>query len=185
MPEELLNEKSISAKIREIVDRIVADFKGAPLPVLIGIHSRGAYLAQRIAALLKARTGKAPQIGTLDITLYRDDLDENPLKPVVKGTDILFDINGRQVLLVDDVLFTGRTIRAALDAISDFGRPARVRLVTLVDRGNRELPISPDYTGLTISAESDERVQVQLKEVDGVDKVFIKKRSRKSDGSDS
>ena len=185
MPRELLDEKSVSAKVREIVDRIIADFKGTSLPALIGIHSRGAYLAQRIAKLIKAKTGEEVEIGTLDITLYRDDLDENPIKPVVKGTDILFDINAREVLLVDDVLFTGRTIRAALDAISDFGRPARVRLATLVDRGNRELPICPDYTGLTISAESDERVQVQLKELDGLDRVFIKKRSPKSDGSAS
>jgi pyrimidine operon attenuation protein/uracil phosphoribosyltransferase len=178
MPKELLDADSIARKIDDIAGRILADYEGKTLPALIGIQTRGVSLAKRIAERIKSKTGSEPAMGSLDITLYRDDLDENPIRPVVKGTDILFDINGREVLLVDDVLFTGRTIRAALDAIADFGRPARVRLATLVDRGNRELPICPDYTGLTISAESDKRVQVQLKEVDGVDLVFIKKRGK-------
>ena len=185
MVRELLDAASIAGKIDNIVERILSDYKGVPLPALIGIHTRGVHLAEKIAAAIKSRTGHEVSMGSLDITLYRDDLDENPLRPVVKGTDIMFDMNGKEVLLVDDVLFTGRTIRAALDAIADFGRPARVRLATLVDRGNRELPICPDYTGLTISAQSDERVQVQFKEVDGIDRVFIKKRKEQAGGSTS
>jgi len=185
MVRELLDADSIAGKIDDIVGRILSDYRGRALPALIGIHTGGVLLARRIAAAVKSRTGRDVPMGSLDITLYRDDLDENPLRPVVKGTDIAFDMNGKEVLLVDDVLFTGRTIRAALDAIADFGRPARVRLVTLVDRGNRELPICPDYTGLTISARSDERVQVQFKEADGVDRVFIKKRKKQTDGNAS
>jgi len=176
MTKELLNSEAVAEKIGNIVDRIISDSEKTGLPALIGIHARGVYLAARIAEAIKSKTGEELDMGSLDITLYRDDLNEKAHQPIVKATDILFDINGRQVLLVDDVLFTGRTIRAALDAIIDLGRPARVRLATLVDRGNRELPIRPDYTGLTISAESDEKVQVQLKELDGVDRVFIRKR---------
>ena len=176
MTRELLDSDSIARKTVEIVEKILSDLKGAPLPAIIGIHTRGAYLAKRIADAIKSRTGKEVVMGTLDITLYRDDLDTKPRQPVLKGTSILFDIEDKEVLLVDDVLFTGRTIRAALDALADLGRPSRVRLVTLVDRGNRELPICPDYTGLTIHAESDEFVKVQLKEVDGVDRVLIIKR---------
>ena len=141
---------------------------------LVGIRSRGVHLAERIRRAIHEIEGSAPMpFGVVDITLYRDDLDRGLQNPVVKGTDIPFAVDGRRILLVDDVLFTGRTVRAAMDALVDFGRPQSVQLAVLVDRGHRELPIKADFVGKNLPTSLREQVQVRLAEADGVDEVVI------------
>jgi pyrimidine operon attenuation protein/uracil phosphoribosyltransferase len=142
----------------------------------VGIRSRGVPLARRLAALVGRASGSEPRVGALDITLYRDDLTTIAPHPVLKGTDVAFPIHGRTVVLVDDVLYTGRTVRAALDELIDFGRPGRIELAVLVDRGHRELPICADYAGSVITTAPDEIVQVLLKEEDGEDRVVLLER---------
>jgi pyrimidine operon attenuation protein/uracil phosphoribosyltransferase len=141
---------------------------------LVGIRSRGVYLAERLRQRIQEIEGGAPPpFGVVDITLYRDDLDRGVDNPVVKGTDIPFPVEGRRILLVDDVLFTGRTVRAAMDALVDFGRPRSIQLAVLVDRGHRELPIRADYVGKNLPTSLREQVQVLLAEADGRDEVLI------------
>ena len=140
---------------------------------LVGIHRRGAYLAKRLHALTGELLESQVPLGTVDIAFYRDDLGFRPAAPVVHSTELEFAVDGRTIVIVDDVLYTGRTVRAAIDVIFDFGRPARVQLATLVDRGHRELPIRPDYVGKNIPTSTDQRVNVRIDEVDGVDEVTI------------
>jgi pyrimidine operon attenuation protein/uracil phosphoribosyltransferase len=142
---------------------------------LVGIHTRGALLAQRLHALVGEQTGSEVPLGDIDISFYRDDVgDRGPdAQPQVHASHLDFDLSGRTVVLVDDVLFTGRTVRAAIDALFDYGRPARVQLAVLCDRGHRELPIRPDYVGKNLPTARDERVNVRLEESDGVDEVTI------------
>jgi pyrimidine operon attenuation protein/uracil phosphoribosyltransferase len=140
---------------------------------LVGVRSRGVPLARRLARLIEEATGSAPALGALDIALYRDDFTSLAAQPITKGSDILFSIDGRTVVIVDDVLFTGRTVRAALDQLIDFGRPARIELAVLVDRGHRELPIRADYVGRTLATAREEAVQVLLREEDGRDEVLL------------
>jgi pyrimidine operon attenuation protein/uracil phosphoribosyltransferase len=140
---------------------------------LVGIRSRGVPLARRLARAIGQATGTEPFVGALDIALYRDDFTSLAAQPITKGSDILFSIDGRTVVLVDDVLFTGRTVRAALDQLIDFGRPARIELAVLVDRGHRELPIRADYVGRALTTSRDEAVQVRVKEEDGADEVVL------------
>jgi len=147
---------------------------------LVGIRSRGVPLAQRLARLIAETAGTAPAVGALDITLYRDDFTTLAPQPITRGTDILFSIDGRTVVLVDDVLFTGRTVRAALDQLIDFGRPARIELAVLVDRGHRELPIRADYVGQTLSTSRNEAVKVLVGEEDGRDEIVLAKRARRA-----
>ncbi len=140
---------------------------------LVGVRSRGVPLARRLARLIAEAAGAEPAVGALDISLYRDDFTSLAAQPITKGTDILFSIDGRTVVLVDDVLFTGRTVRAALDQLIDFGRPARIELAVLVDRGHRELPIRADYVGRALTTSRDEAVQVRVSEEDGTDDVVL------------
>ena len=142
---------------------------------LVGIRSRGEHLARRLAEQLRQIAGRALPTGALDITLYRDDLMRHAVgpQPLVRSTEIPFSIDNRIILLVDDVLYTGRTVRAALDALIDFGRPQAIQLVVLVDRGHRELPIKADYVGKNVPTSRRESVQVRLEEVDGHDDVLI------------
>ena len=144
--------------------------------VLLGIRSRGLPLAERLAALLQTALDRKVPVGALDITLYRDDLTEKAGAPIVRPTEIPFPLKDRTVLLVDDVLFTGRTIRSAMDALLDFGRPKRVLLAVLVDRGGRELPIQADFTGLKSDVAWNQRISVHVKELDGEDGVYIESR---------
>src|SRR5262245_28174205 len=146
--------------------------------VLVGVRTRGVPLARRLAGRIEQAAGSAPPVGALDITLYRDDLTTIAPHPVLKSTDIPVSIDGRIVILVDDVLYTGRTVRAALDELVDFGRPARIELAVLIDRGHRELPIRADYVGKTLATERDEIVQVRLQESDGEDRVVLLGRPR-------
>ena len=142
---------------------------------LVGIHTRGVPIAQRLRRLIEERAGIAPALGAVDITFYRDDVGTRApgSQPIVHASHLDFDLDGCTVVLVDDVLFTGRTVRAAIDALFDYGRPARVQLAVLVDRGHRELPIRPDYVGKNLPTSREERVQVQLLEVDEVDRVLL------------
>jgi pyrimidine operon attenuation protein/uracil phosphoribosyltransferase len=156
----------------EIVERH-PDLAGT---TLVGIRSRGVPLAERLARRVKESTGVSLPVGALDISLYRDDFTSIAPQPITKGTDIPFLIDGRAVVLVDDVLFTGRTIRAALDQLIDFGRPSRIELAVLVDRGHRELPIRADYVGKTVATKRAQIVNVRLREQDGVDSVGIEDR---------
>jgi pyrimidine operon attenuation protein / uracil phosphoribosyltransferase len=165
-------ERTLARMAAEILERR-AQLEGV---VLVGVRSRGVPLAQRLARAMAKASGTTPPVGALDISLYRDDFTTIAPQPVTKGTEIPFTIDGRTVVLVDDVLFTGRTVRCALDELIDFGRPARIELAVLVDRGHRELPIRADYVGKTVGTSRDELVQVQLREQDGRDAVTLLQR---------
>lgn len=145
--------------------------------VVVGIHRRGVTLAERISKMMEEIKGKKLPTGTLDITLYRDDFTRIAYQPVVRNTNILFPIDDKKVVLVDDVLYTGRTVRAAIDALIDFGRPKKIELVVLIDRGHRELPIRADYVGKNIPTSPGEMVEVRVEELDGTDEVLILKRT--------
>lgn len=165
-----MNKKEIERVIKRISCEILERGNKTHLSI-IGIYNRGAYLARRIAEEIKQKENKDINLGFLDITLYRDDLSDISPQPIVKKTDINFDVAGKRIILVDDVLFSGRTVRAALDAIIDFGRPKKIELAVLIDRGHREFPIRPDYVGKNIPTSLSETVEVKLKEVDGIDEV--------------
>jgi pyrimidine operon attenuation protein/uracil phosphoribosyltransferase len=141
--------------------------------VIVGIHRRGAYLARRLQTLLSELLGFDVPLGDLDIGFYRDDVGRRPQAPVVHASHIDFDVSGRTVVIVDDVLYTGRTVRAAIEALFDYGRPARVQLAVLADRGHRELPIRPDYVGKNLPTSREEHVHVRMRELDDVDEVAI------------
>lgn len=140
---------------------------------LVGIHRRGAYLAKRLQPLTSELLDSPVPLGSVDIAFYRDDLTLRPSSPVVHSTELDFPLDGRTLVIVDDVLYTGRTARAAIEAIFDYGRPARVQLAVMVDRGHRELPIRPDYVGKNLPTSQDQRVNVRVDEVDGIDEVTI------------
>ena len=165
----------IARTLARIAHEIIERNRGVEDLALIGIRARGVPIAARLAAHLREIAGVDVPTGTLDITLYRDDLMRTPIgpQPVVRLTEIPFSIDGRHILLVDDVLFTGRTVRAALDALIDFGRPSAIQLVVLIDRGHRELPIRADYVGRNIPTARQQSVQVRLTELDGRDEVEV------------
>ena len=177
-----MDADQIRRAITRLGHEIVERQGGTDRLVLIGIQRRGVLLAHRLAdAIASAEEVRLP-VGALDISLYRDDLSELANYPIVRPTQFAFDITGRTVVLVDDVLFTGRTVRAALDALVDFGRPRAVRLVVLVDRGHRELPIRADHVGRNIPTARAERVNVHLQELDGIDQVELDGPSMTSEG---
>ena len=170
---KILDKDAISRVLTRLAHEILEKNKGTDGLCLIGIRNRGVYIAERLAVSIKQIEGKDVQVGALDITLYRDDLALAQGKAIVRKTEIDFDINEMNVILVDDVLYTGRTIRAALDALGDFGRPKSIQLAVLVDRGHRELPIRADYAGKNIPTAKNEAVEVRLAEADGKDEVVI------------
>ncbi len=171
----VMDADRIGRALTRIAHEIVEHHKSLDGIALVGIRSRGEYLARRIAATLKSIAGEDVPTGALDITLYRDDLSRHSVgpQPLVRLTEIPFSIDNRRILLVDDVLYTGRTIRAALDALIDFGRPKVIQLIVLVDRGHRELPIKADYVGKSLPTSASQSVQVRLVENDGVDEVTV------------
>ncbi|WP_431682125.1 bifunctional pyr operon transcriptional regulator/uracil phosphoribosyltransferase PyrR [Kitasatospora sp. KL5] len=172
-PHQVLDASDVARVVTRIAHEIVERAKGADDVVLLGIHTRGVHLARRLHARLTQITGRDIPLGTLDITMYRDDLRLKPAR-ALEHTEIPADgIDGKLVILVDDVLFSGRTIRAALDALSDIGRPRAVQLAVLVDRGHRELPIRADYVGKNLPTSLREAVQVQLADADGRDAVLV------------
>ncbi|MCD7033866.1 bifunctional pyr operon transcriptional regulator/uracil phosphoribosyltransferase PyrR [Metabacillus sp. GX 13764] len=177
MPEKavVLDEQAVRRALTRIAHEIIERNKGIENMILVGIKTRGIYLAKRLAERVQQIEGKPVSIGDLDITLYRDDLSvkTESKEPLVKGSDIPLDITGQKVILIDDVLYTGRTVRAAMDALIDIGRPSQIQLAVLVDRGHRELPIRADYVGKNIPTSSSEKIVVRLNEVDGLDQVAI------------
>lgn len=172
---DILDEQAMARAITRIAHEIIERNKGIDDIILVGIKTRGAFIAKRLAEKIERIEGKPVKTGELDITLYRDDLSlKNKNKePLVQQVDIEHNIEGRKVVLVDDVLYTGRTVRAAMDAVMDLGRPAQIQLAVLIDRGHRELPIRSDYVGKNIPTSSNERIVVQMNESDGKDRVAI------------
>lgn len=171
----VLDNQGIRRALTRIAHEIIERNKGIEDCVLVGIRTRGIYIAKRLADRIREIEGADMPVGELDITLYRDDLTKktNDLEPEVRGSDIPVDIGNKKVILVDDVLYTGRTVRAALDALIDIGRPATIQLAVLVDRGHRELPIRADFVGKNIPTSSSEKIVVELQEVDEEERVSI------------
>ena len=178
-PKTLLDEAAIAKSLTRIAHEIIEANPTLDAVALVGIHTRGVPLAHRLRRLIDELSGEEVALGSIDITFYRDDVQvrsgEPPrhAQPLVRATRLDFPLEGRTVVLVDDVLYTGRTIRAAIEALFDYGRPARVQLACLADRGHRELPIRPDYVGKNLPTSRRERIQVQLVEVDEVDRVLL------------
>lgn len=172
---EVLDEQAIRRALTRIAHQIIEKNKGVQDSILVGIRTRGIYLAKRLADRIEEIEGTPINIGELDITLYRDDLTKKTenQEPLVKGSDIPFEITDKKVILVDDVLYTGRTVRAGMDALMDIGRPSSIQLAVLVDRGHRELPIRADYVGKNIPTSSSEKIVVELVEIDNADQVSI------------
>jgi pyrimidine operon attenuation protein/uracil phosphoribosyltransferase len=176
MKSEVMDEVAIDRALTRIAHEILERNRGCQALVLIGIRTRGIHLARRLAAKIHAIEGEAVPLGIIDITLYRDDLRRRVDHPKVERTEIPFPLTDKRVILVDDVLFTGRTIRAALDGLMDFGRPRSIQLAVLVDRGHRELPIRADYVGRNVPTAVQESVKVRLREEDGMEQVVILER---------
>jgi pyrimidine operon attenuation protein/uracil phosphoribosyltransferase len=181
MPEKtILSQADIGRSITRLAHEIIEKNGGCEGLVLVGIHTRGVPLAHRLAAKIRQFLNIDVPVGALDITFHRDDLHSLDDQPVVSNTEILVSIRGKNVVLVDDVIYTGRSIRAAMDALINLGRPQRIQLVALVDRGHRELPIRADYAGKNIPTSRDEKVHVRLTEIDGKDEVVLTNNKAKS-----
>jgi pyrimidine operon attenuation protein/uracil phosphoribosyltransferase len=169
----VLHEDEVTRALARIAHEIAERNTEPPVPALVGIHRRGAFLARRLHVLLEELLDAEVPLGDLDIGFYRDDVSSRPDAPVLHASHIDFDVTGRTVVIVDDVLYTGRTVRAAIEALFDYGRPERVQLAVLADRGHRELPIRPDYVGKNLPTSHAEHVHVRVHELDGVDQVAI------------
>jgi pyrimidine operon attenuation protein / uracil phosphoribosyltransferase len=169
---QLMKSSEVQSTLERLAQEVLATNAGRPV-VLVGIHRRGVPMAQRMAVAIASLTQKEPQLGVLDINLYRDDLTRVAFQPVVRRTDVPPSIDDQDVILIDDVLYTGRTIRAALDALCDFGRMRSIQLAVMVDRGHRELPIEANFIGKRIATKSNEVVEVKLREIDGEDAIYV------------
>jgi pyrimidine operon attenuation protein/uracil phosphoribosyltransferase len=169
----VLREDEVQRALTRIAHEILERNPEPPIPALVGIHRRGAFLARRLHTLLEELLDAEVPIGDLDIGFYRDDVATRPDAPVLHASHIDFDVTGRTVVIVDDVLYTGRTVRAAIEALFDYGRADRVQLAVLADRGHRELPIRPDYVGKNLPTSTAEHVHVRVRELDGIDEVAI------------
>ncbi len=181
MTRSILSAQEIDRALSRISHEIIEKHPDG-LPAIIGIRTCGEFLAKRLAEKISQISGKKPLAGTLDINLYRDDLTRVAEQPVVRESEIAFEVDDRVILLVDDVLYTGRTVRCALDALADFGRPKAVELCVLIDRGHRELPIRADYVGKNIPTSLSENVRVQLAERDGKDEVLVENGNSNGNG---
>ncbi len=170
---KIIDSDSFRRTVNRLAHEVVERNRGTDNLVIVGIRTRGEFLARRLAKKIEEIEGKAVQVGILDITLYRDDLRGRLDQPQLKSTEILFDITGNVVVLVDDVLFTGRTIRSALNALTDLGRPALIELLVLVDRGHRELPIKADFVGKSIPTSPRQEIKVMMTEIDPEDGVYL------------
>ena len=174
--QNVIDDKGFVRTVNRLAHEILERNKGAETLGIVGIRTRGDLLAQRIAKNISLMEHIQIPIGSLDITLYRDDLRGKINQPLLKTTDILFDITNRNIILVDDVLFTGRTVRSALNALMDIGRPSSIQLAVLVDRGHRQLPIKPDYVGKNIPTSYSQQIQVMMTEIDGEDAVYLQEK---------
>ena len=173
MPEQLVGEKQIGKAVEELAARLNDIVMNPKQVAFIGIHTHGVPLAKRIQARFDASHSTTTQFGTLDINLYRDDYDLRGVKPRIQSSEIRFAVEDKELILVDDVLYTGRTIRSAIEALGDYGRPAAIRLVVLADRGHRELPIQPDDAGFVFETKRSDRVKVRMKEIEGTDEILL------------
>lgn len=178
---QLMSASEIDRTLVRLAHEVLEKTKDLDQLAFIGIRRRGVPMAQRLAAKIEALEHRKVPVGILDINLYRDDLSTVDIKPVVNGTDIPFDIVGKDIILMDDVLYTGRTIRAALDALFDHGRPARVHLLVLIDRGHRELPIEAKFIGRVVQTTDTEIIEVKFREIDGMEKVLLVERTAASE----
>lgn len=176
---QLMSAQDLNRVVRRIANEMVEQNKGTDNMILVGIHRRGVYLARRIQKIIEEVEGVKVPCGELDITLYRDDLTTLFEQPMVHSTRMPQDISGKKVFLVDDVLYTGRTVRAALEALVDLGRPAQVQLAVIIDRGHRELPIHADICGKNVPTSKNEVIEVRMSELDGKDEVVICERDAK------
>ena len=170
---KIIDPAGFQRTINRLSHEVVEMGKGAENLAVVGIRTRGDHLARRITKKVEEIENRKIQVGTLDITMYRDDLRGRLDQPQLQSTEILFDVTGRIIVLVDDVLYTGRTIRAALNALTDIGRPSRIELLVLIDRGHRELPIKADFVGKNVPTSSDQEIKVLMEETDGEDSVFL------------
>jgi len=170
---KIIDEQGLARTITRLAHEIIEKNKGSKNIVLIGMRTRGEFLAERIKAKISEIENFEPSFGILDVTLYRDDFRTRLKQPEISVTNITFDVNEKDIILIDDVLYTGRTVRAALDALMDLGRPNTIQLCVLVDRGHRELPIKADFVGKNIPTSINEEVRVRLKEIDGEDAVYL------------
>jgi len=175
MPKELFNKKDIDRALTRMAHEIIEKNKGTDRLCLVGIQRGGVHLAKRLASKIKEIEKKEIPVGSLDIAFYRDDLNIRKAQAIVRKTDVPFEVTDQKIILVDDVLFTGRSIRAALDALMDLGRPASIQLAVLIDRGHRELPIKADYVGKNIPTSLSENVEVQLEEEGLEDRIILEK----------
>ena len=174
----LIDHQGFQRTLTRLAHEILELNKGSETIALVGIRTRGEFLPRRLAKKIQEIEHRELQVGFLDITLYRDDLRGKLNQPILKGTDIMFDIAGKNIILIDDVLYTGRTVRAALDALIDLGRPATIQLAVLVDRGHRELPIKADFIGKNCPTSPNEEVRVLMKEIDDEDAVVLVEKGR-------
>ncbi len=174
---KIMDKEAITKALTRIACEIIEHNKIVEDVAIVGIRNRGEHLGRRIAEIVEAKQGKPVAFGVLDITLYRDDLTDVAEQPIVRQTHVDFDVTEKHIVLVDDVLYTGRTIRCALDEIIDFGRPKSIQLAVLIDRGHRELPIRPDYVGKNIPTSDKEVVEVKLEEFDGKDEVVLAEKA--------
>ena len=170
---QIMDKAQMERSVHRMAHEIIEQNRGLAKICLVGIRSRGVPLAQRLSEYLRLIEGQEIPVGMLDITLYRDDLSTIAHQPVIKGSQLDFDIEDAVIVLVDDVLFTGRTVRAAIDALMDFGRPRQIQLAVLIDRGHRELPIKADYVGKNVPTSKEEIIKVEFEETDGSDRVCI------------
>lgn len=173
MKSTIIDAAGFERTLTRLAHEILEQNKGSETIAIVGIRTRGEFLARRLAMKIQELEHKELQVGFLDITLYRDDLRTKLTQPVLQGTEINFDVNGKNIILVDDVLFTGRTVRAALDELIDLGRPATIQLAVMADRGHRELPIKADYVGKNIPTSLDQEVRVLMKETDNEDAIIL------------
>ncbi|HEX37953.1 MAG TPA: bifunctional pyr operon transcriptional regulator/uracil phosphoribosyltransferase PyrR [Candidatus Cloacimonetes bacterium] len=177
---KILDEKEMERILKRLANEVIEKNKGCKDLYIVGIHTRGVPLAHRIAEYIEKFEDEKIHVGSLDITLYRDDLSSIEHQPVIQDSILNFDIEGKKILLVDDVLNTGRTARAALNAILDYGRPGSIQFLVIIDRGNRELPIQADFVGKYVPTSKDEIIQIQLKETDNADNVLIYEKNEES-----
>jgi pyrimidine operon attenuation protein/uracil phosphoribosyltransferase len=183
MPKKIImTQEDIKRTLARVAHEIIERNKVIEELILVGIHTRGVPLAKRLATNIEEFAGVKVPVGTLDISLYRDDLPSLELQPTVKNTDIPVSVDGKSIVLVDDVLYTGRSIRAAMDALTDLGRPRLIQLAVLIDRGHREIPIRADYVGKNMPSSQHEDIQVKLQESDGIDEVAITSKPAAEEG---